>query len=151
YFPWRGYWWPFKGQSLAGPLSRYDQFVAARTGSNPGSRAWEASHHYSTGIWWQGHCNGWAASALLRAHPSTAKRDRVSGVVFSVSDQKGILAEKDFCAAVAFFGHRENGLPTDDPYDIHPALFHQTLTYYIGQLHKPVAMDYHADPVIDNH
>src|SRR5690606_27949532 len=37
--PWRGYWWPRKGQSLSNgsssPLGKYDRYVEARTGNNP--------------------------------------------------------------------------------------------------------------------
>jgi hypothetical protein len=153
--PWRGYWWPYKDKSLYGttssPLGKYDRYVQARTGTNPGARAWEDAHHFSTGIWWQGHCNGWAASAVLRREPRAPKTDSRSGVTFLVSDQKGLLAETDYCARVAFFGNRFRGNPGDDPKDINPALFHRVLLYYIGNLGKPVAIDYHADPAVDNH
>jgi hypothetical protein len=151
--PFRGYWWPYHNAPLYGssssPLAKYDRFVRARTGTSPGARSWEASRHTYHGIWWEGHCNGWAASAILRAQPRTSKTDSQSGVTFSVSDQKGILAEKDYCANVAFFGRRYRG--SGDISDIYPNVFHRVLTYYIGQLGKPVAMDYHRDPAVDNH
>lgn len=149
--PWRGYWWPYAGEPMHKPLSKYDKFVQARTGSNPGAKSWEQSYHRDRGVWWHGHCNGWAASAILRAEPQKSKKDPVSGVVFSVSDLKGILAEKDYCAKNSFFGRRYYGRAGDDLKDIYPAQFHQTLTYYIGQIRKPVAIDYYADEVVDNH
>jgi hypothetical protein len=152
--PWRGYWWPYKNQPLAGtssaPLSKYDRFVKARTGISPGAASWERSHHVYSGIWWEGHCNGWAASSVLRKQPHSVTDSR-SGVSFTVSDIKGILAETDYCANVAFFGRRYNGRRGDNIKDILPGTFHRTLTYYIGSLKKPVAMDYHRDPAVDNH
>lgn len=149
YQPWRGYWWPYKGLPMTTPLSKYDRFVTARTGSNPGSRSYEASRHTYKGIWWEGHCNGWAASAILRAEPKSAKTDSRTGITFTVSDIKGLLAERDYCAKAAFFGKRNRGGgPLND---IVPALFHKTITYYIGTLGKPVAVDYRNDSVVDNH
>ncbi len=153
--PWRGYWWPYRnaplyGSSTSSPLAKYDSFVKARTGTSPGARSWESSRHYFKGTWWEGHCNGWAASAILRAQPTASKTDSRSGVSFSVADQKGILAEKDYCANVAFFGRRYRG-SSGDITDIYPHVFHRVMTYYIGQLGKPVAMDYHRDATVDNH
>ncbi len=152
--PWRGYWWSYKSGSLAGtsssPLAKYDRFVAARTGSSPRAASWERTYHKYKGIWWEGHCNGWAASSVLRAQPH-AKKDSRSGVSFSVSDIKGILAETDYCANVAFFGRRYNGRRGDNIKDINPGTFHRTLTYYIGNLGKPVAIDYRRDTAVDNH
>ncbi|HEY8279303.1 MAG TPA: hypothetical protein VIH99_06755 [Bdellovibrionota bacterium] len=147
--PWRGYWWPNKGQPMVGPMSKYDSYVSAR-GVSGGAASWESGHHLSHGIWWEGHCNGWAAAAILRAEPTTPVLDSQSGVTFSVSDLKGIFTEADYCANASMFGHRYDGRG-DDLYDIDAALFHRTLTYYIGNLHKPVAMDYRRDEVIDNH
>jgi hypothetical protein len=152
--PWRGYWWPYKGQPLYGssssPLAKYDKFVKARTGSNPGARSWESANHSYSGTWWEGHCNGWAASSVLRRQPTSSKTDSASGVTFSVADIKGILAETDYCANVAFFGKRYRG-SSSNLYDISPGSFHRTLTYYIGSLGKPVAVDYRRDSAVDNH
>ena len=148
--PWRGYWFPYKSQQMSAVLRKYDQFVRSRTGSSPGASAWEASHHRYTGTWWEGHCNGWAASSVLRAQPRATRHDPTSGVSFSVSDQKGLLAETDFCSNYSFFGDRYEG-GGDNRRDIEPALFHKTLTYYVGKLGKPVAMDYRSDTAVDNH
>lgn len=145
--PWRGYWWPYRNFPLSGPLSRYDSFVQNRTGINPGTHSWESSHHFYKGISWEGHCNGWAASAILRSEPKSTHSG--NGISFSVSDIKGLLAEKDYCANVAFFGTRYNG--SGNISDIAPALFHRTLVYYIKTLRKPVAMDYKRDAPVDNH
>jgi len=149
--PWRGFWWPNKGLPMVAPLLKYDQFVKARTDSNPSSAAWEAAHHGYDGVWWEGHCNGWAASTILRPEPSTPRKDPVTGVVFTVGDQKGLLAEVDFCANTAMFGKRYYGNPGDDINDVDPVTFHNTISYYIGKLHKPIAMDYRRDATVDNH
>lgn len=152
--PWRGYWWPYKGLPLSGnsasPMAKLDRFVTNRTGSNPGSARWENTHHVSHGIWWEGHCNGWAASSIIRAEPRYTRWDSVTGLSFSVSDIKGLMAEDDYCVNTAFFGHRYNGRAGENINDVDPLTFHRTLTYYIGQLGKAVAMDYRRDPPVDN-
>ncbi|WP_409478811.1 hypothetical protein [Pseudobdellovibrio sp. HCB154] len=152
--PWRGYWWAYNGRRLSNgsnsPMAKYDRFVKARTGSNPGSQAWENSRHRYHGINWEGHCNGWAASSVLRAEPSASKYDDQSNTTFSVSDQKGLLAETDYCVKIAFFGNRYRG-SNSNPRDIGAALFHKTLRYYIGTLKKPIAVDYKQLEPVDNH
>ncbi|AZZ35400.1 hypothetical protein CIK05_00820 [Bdellovibrio sp. qaytius] len=152
--PWRGYWWSYANRPLSNgsdsPMAKYDRFVKARTGTNPGSQSWENAHHTYHGINWEGHCNGWAASSVLRAEPKTSKTDSLSGVTFTVSDQKGLLSEVDYCVKLAFFGTRYRG-PGSNMYDINAATFHKTLLYYIGNLKKPVAMDYKQLEDVDNH
>ena len=152
--PWRGYWWAYNGRPLSNgansPMAKYDRFVKARTGTNPGSQAWENSRHRYHGIVWEGHCNGWAASSVLRAEPKSTKKDSVSGEEFTVSDLKGLLSETDYCVKLAFFGNRYRG-SNSNRYDINAATFHKTLQYYIGSLKKPVAMDYKQLEDVDNH
>lgn len=147
--PWRGYWWPYKNFPMGSVLMKYDRFVQARTGSNPGTYSWERSRHVYKGVWWEGHCNGWVASAILRSQPTTARTDGRSGAAFSVSDLKGVLAEHDYCARATLYGRRyRNG---GDLYDMNPALFHRTIQYYIGNLGKPIGIDYRRDVPVDNH
>lgn len=147
--PWRGYWWSYKSAAMLTPLGKYDRFVQGVNGASPRARSWESRYHRYKGINWEGHCNGWAASAIIRAEPRVARRDPVTGLVFSVSDQKGILAETDYCVVTAFFGTRYRG--RGNIRDIAPDLFHKTLRYYIGQLGKPVAFDYKRAHAVDNH
>lgn len=151
--PWRGYWWAYNGGRLykgsGSPMAKYDQFVKARDGSNPGSQSWENSRHRYHGINWEGHCNGWAASSVLRPEPATSKYDERSGTTFTVADQKGLLAEVDYCVKLAFFGNRYRGSGSNAR-DIGAALFHKTLRYYIGTLKKPIAVDYMALEPVDN-
>lgn len=152
--PWRGYWWAYNGRPLSNgsnsPMAKYDRFVKARTGTNPGSQAWENSRHRYHGINWEGHCNGWAASSVLRVEPTKSKKDSVSGEEFTVSDIKGLLSETDYCVKLAFFGNRYRG-PNSNQYDINAATFHKTLQYYIGSLKKPIATDYKQFEEVDNH
>jgi hypothetical protein len=102
------------------------------------------------GVWWEGHCNGWAASSILRNQPTISRTDSSTGLVFSVSDQKGILAEHDYCAKATMYGKRYRG-GGDNIWDMDPAVFHNAILYYIGRLGKPIAMDYRRDGAVDNH
>ena len=145
--PWRGFWWPRRNMPILGPLSKYDRFVQANSGTNPGMEAWERSHHPYRGVSWSGHCNGWAAATILRAEPRFQKIDSRSGVLFSVSDQKGIMSEADYCVSATSYGTRNNGQGGG----IHADLFHKTLRYYIGNLRKPIAMDINPGVPVENH
>lgn len=147
--PWRGFWWPYKNFTIGPVLSKYDRYVSAR-GPNPNTYGWERSRHVYEGVWWEGHCNGWAASSILRSQPTISRTDSATGLVFSVSDQKGILAEHDYCARATMYGRRYRG-GGDNIWDMEPALFHNTILYYIGRLGKPIAMDYRRDGAVDNH
>lgn len=149
HLPWRGYWWPQRGQTLSGPLKKYDLFIKARTGKSPEAARYERNHHGWAGEVWEGHCNGWAAAAILNEEPVIPRTDAISGVIFSVLDQKGLLSERDFCVSHSFFGSRYRDA-SDNASDIHPALFHKTITYYIGKLGKPVATDYNRLETVDN-
>lgn len=151
--PWRAYWWPFRnfplGKGASSPLGKYDRFVKARTGVDPGSSAWEGAHHSLDDVEWGGHCNGWVSETMLYAEPKVALWDSRARVRFGVSELKGILAEASFCTSYAFYGTRNNG--NGDPRDIYPARFHAVLTHYIDRLGKTFAMDYKPDEKVDNH
>lgn len=149
HLPWRGYWFPQRGQTIANPLRKYDAYVKARTGTSPNSVRYERNHHGWTGEVWEGHCNGWAAAAILNEEPVTEKKDPTSGVTFSTLDQKALLSERDFCVTHTFFGSRYRGAG-DNMSDIRPAIFHKTLVYYIGQLQKAVATDYDRSATVNN-
>jgi hypothetical protein len=144
--PWRGYWFPYSSMRMRGPMGKYDRFVTARTGHNPGALSWENSVHGYRGVNWEGHCNGWAAASILRSEPASSRT--AEGVTFEVADLKGILTELDYCASAAFFGSRNNG--SGDPSDVYPAVFHKALLYYIGSLHKPIVMDRMSSAPVDN-
>ncbi len=144
--PWRGFWWPRRYMPILGPLSKYDRFVEVNSGTNPGMASWERVHHPSHGVNWSGHCNGWAAAAILRNEPRFQKTDPRSGIIFSVSDQKGIMSEADYCVSATSYGTRNNGQGGGIRADI----FHKTLRYYIGSLRKPIAMDINPGVAVEN-
>lgn len=161
------------------PLAKFDRFVELRTGIRPQAQAWEKRRHRYTGVKWSGHCNGWAAASILRKEPTTPWIDPFTGVTFSVLDQKGILIERDYCPRYAFFGRRTYSAPSSaapgalpgveiseppppghDPAeavsptalrgDLTGEMFHNTLAYFIGQLGKPVLMDYSSGVPVEN-
>ncbi|HEY8278283.1 MAG TPA: hypothetical protein VIH99_01580 [Bdellovibrionota bacterium] len=135
YMPWRGYWWPYKGMPMLGPLNKYDSY--ARNAAS--ASGWESGHHRSHGIWWEGHCNGWAAAAILRSEPRSPSGE------FGISDKKGLVTEADYCSPSSFFGYRSTGHSGVSPEEFHKALIH-----YIGHLHKPIAFNIRPDGPIDN-
>ncbi|AZZ37363.1 hypothetical protein CIK05_11360 [Bdellovibrio sp. qaytius] len=147
--PWRGYWFPQRGQPITVSMKKYDLFVKARTGKSPNSAGYERIKHAWGGEVWEGHCNGWAAASILNEEPVAPQTDPLSKTTFSVLDQKALMIERDFCVTHAFFGSRYRG-PGDNASDIRPALFYKTLTYYIGQLGKPVATDYDSHETVNN-
>jgi hypothetical protein len=126
--PWSGWWWPAgpgSGPTLFapdGPLDKYDRYVAATSGESPGTRAWEREEMYVPGVAWAGHCNGFAAAALLEPEPTEPLN--VLGITFSVADQKGLLVDYHFGDAAAWaFG--ADG-------DLNPADFHRMLLTWLG-------------------
>ncbi|MEK7358038.1 MAG: hypothetical protein AAB250_16435, partial [Bdellovibrionota bacterium] len=155
HMPFRGFWWSFAGGKLHSgpdsPLAKFDRYVAARSGAPSLAQIWESVKHAPDGNPWSGHCNGWAASSIMRPEPSGPITDPVSGVTFSIGDQKGLLAVQDNCATAAFFGTRFNGWRGETMDDIYPGDFHNVLLYYIGQLRKPIAMDRYRNASVDNH
>jgi hypothetical protein len=121
--PWSGWWWPSNealGRPLfavGGPLDKYDQYVGRALGENPQTRDWERRENSFPGNRWAGHCNGWAAAALLEPEPTTSRTEL--GVTFSVGDQKGLLTYFHFADSAAWtFG--EGG--TVQPPDFHRVL-----------------------------
>ena len=152
--PWAGSSWAFRyAQLFTGedaPLAKYENFALAHTGSVTGALQWEIANHSDDGHWWGGHCNGWAVSSIIRPEPTKAVFDPVSGVRFSIADQKGLLAVTDYCAHITMFGSRYRGEGSDIT-DVDPLTFHKAITYYVGYLKKPMAMDYRPDLVVDTH
>jgi hypothetical protein len=115
---WSAWWWPASGLGGAlfapsGPLDKYDRYVAATTGQDPGTRAWERDHLYLPAApAWAGHCNGAAAAALLEPEPQSPITTQ--GITFSVADLKGLLVDYHFGDAAAWsFGDQGDLDPTD--------------------------------------
>jgi hypothetical protein len=101
--PWSGWWWPAHpngGQPQlwqpGGPYDKYERFVQSTGRPNPGVVAWEMENmrFYKPDEDWAGHCNGWAAAALLEPEPREAVTR--GGITFSIGDQKGLLSGYHF-------------------------------------------------------
>ena len=133
-YPWSGWWWPANNQvggprlfDVGGPLSKFDLFTESLGQPNPRTREWEQSELIFAGLRWAGHCNGWAAAALLEPEPTETRV--VNGVAFTVADQKGLLSSYHFADAALWALGSEDG-------DVTPADFHQALLSWIGTERK---------------
>jgi hypothetical protein len=149
---WSGYWWPMREDPSAGniyedggPLDKYDLFCVASGLTNPRARDFEKWQHWSdermeraTGqktSWW-GHCNGWAAAAVLEPEPTTPRS--VATIHFGIGDQKGLLTvvhNADPVDVIRSLGHS----------DAH--VFHQLLIQSIGRERRGVIFDTKLDPL----
>jgi hypothetical protein len=136
--PWSGWWWPASealGPTLFAPnspLDKYDRYLALVSGENPGTRAWERAQNYFPGSAWAGHCNGFAAAALLEPEPTAPVT--VLGIDFSVADLKGLLVDYHFGDAAAWsFGGEE---------PLGPADFHRMLLSWLGVAGKGFVLTY---------
>ncbi|MES2964264.1 MAG: hypothetical protein V4760_10265 [Bdellovibrionota bacterium] len=151
--PWRGYWFPHSSgrlhHGIESPMAKFDRFVEGRSAFNPGTQSWEKINHAYHGTNWSGHCNGWAAASILREEPRAAWTDPFTNITFSIADQKGLMIERDYCPNLLFFGHR-NRDEGPGAGDIDAAEFHHVLTYYVGQLGKPILMDKMSTSPVEN-
>ncbi len=151
--PWVGHHFDYSQRNMWSgfqpPLTTYDQIIKVRTGVDPESRVWEQAYHSLDYVPWGGHCNGWAAAAVLYNEPSTVKWSDELQQKIEISTQKGWLVESSFCVRWSFYGrrYRQTG---DDLNEIDPAKFHKVLLYFLKAQNRPVAMDYFNDDSVDN-
>jgi hypothetical protein len=131
--PWSGWWWPATASvagphlfDAGGPLAKYDQYIARNGGDVSGTLAWEQSELQLSGVAWAGHCNGWAAAALLEEEPGVPSQ--AGGVLFTVADLKGLLSGYHFADAAAWLHGGEN--------DLSPVDFHGRLVDWLGNRQK---------------
>jgi hypothetical protein len=136
--PWSGWWWPANaslGPALFAPdspLEKYDRYMANVTGEDPGTRAWEREELYFPGSQWAGHCNGFAAAALLEPEPTEPVT--IFDITFTVADLKGLLVDYHFADAEAWaFG---------DDSELNPADFHRMLLNWVGVAGKGFVLTY---------
>jgi len=157
--PWSGWWWPKnRGELVQGyeglpaPLHKYDAYVH---GSFPGpaTRYGQENEDLPDAKGWHGHCDDWAAAAVLEVEPDSP--GDLAGIEFRVGDKKGLLTlHYDNNYVADMYGQRYAG---DDPAkfaDIHPGGldgFHETLKHYIAVQGMPVIMDLSPHSDVWNH
>jgi hypothetical protein len=61
---------------------------------------------------------------------------------------KGLLIERNYCPKTVFYGTRADGISTNPP--LSATTFHNVLTYFIGELKKPVLMDLLPTATVEN-
>jgi len=114
--------------------------------------AWEILNMYNPGggSWW-GHCNGWAAAALLTNEPTGNKSVTVKGesMTLTSADQKGLLSESHYSTYSNFFGQRYDGAD-DDLSDLTPAAFHRLVSFYLKEQGVGFVMDTTASEEVWN-
>jgi hypothetical protein len=146
--PWAGSWWPYTQDGTVSAAHRYESIVG-----ESGAVGWELANHGSglPGIqgWW-GHCNGWAAAAVLFDEPREAVN--VRAVTLGVADQKALLSEVAMEVNATFFGNRNNsGDPGAASYeDVYPNQFLLALANVVGR-GDPMVMDRYTGGQVWNH
>ncbi len=145
--PWSGWWWPaslipYQPPYLFdsnGPLAKYDQYVASLGLPDPHVRLWEMQHieFDNAALFWAGHCNGWAAAALLEPEPTTPHT--IHGITFSIADQKGLLSDYHFAdTPLWIYGSFTQPL--------NPADLQRVVINWLGQRHLGFIIDDIASP-----
>lgn len=138
------------------PLDKFavQMYVDGRTDPNPFYiSAWEILNHYSPagGSWW-GHCNGWAAAAILTDEPRESLQIDMGGeqVEYTTADVKGLLTESHYSTQSQFYGARyyKDG---DDINDLTPQAFHKLVTFFIGTQQVPLVFDTDAKEAVWNY
>lgn len=136
-------------------LSPFDKYALVQQlegrgqGNNPWFiGAWELLNHWSpAGSGWFGHCNGWAAAAILMNEPREAQTvefelpDGTQATTsFSTADLKGLASETHYSGLSHFFGTRYND-EEDDVTDLSPKSVLQLLEVYVNQRGVPFVFD----------
>ncbi|MBT3219702.1 MAG: hypothetical protein HN348_11470, partial [Proteobacteria bacterium] len=115
-------------------------------------QAWELLNHYSPagGSWW-GHCNGWAAAAILVDEPTESVFATVDGHTFeyTTADLKGLLSESHYSTYSKFYGQRYND-EEQDIADLHPQAFHKLVSFYHRDMQVPLVFDTSASDQVWN-
>jgi competence ComEA-like helix-hairpin-helix protein len=114
--------------------------------------AWELLNHYSPsgGSWW-GHCNGWAAAAILTNEPRASVTTKIAGndVVYTSADLKGLLTESHYSTYSHFYGERYND-EKNDIKDLTPKAFHTIISHYLRDRKVPFVFDTTASAEVWN-
>ena len=102
------------------------------------------------GSWW-GHCNGWAAAAILNNEPRepiTVSVDDLE-IEYTTADLKGLLSETHYSTRSSFYGARYNG-EEDDISDLSPKAFHHIIQFYLRDQQVPLVFDTTASEAVWN-
>ncbi len=141
----RGDEWSYSLDDLS-PFDKFAlyEYLSGRTYPNPWFLpAWEILNHYSPqgGSWW-GHCNGWAAAAILTNEPREDMTVDVGGhsLTFTHADLKGLVTEAHYSQQSHFYGERYNG-EEQDIEDLYPDAFHKIIDFYIRDRGVPLVFD----------
>ncbi len=135
-------------------MALYEHFSGNLQGNNPWYMpAWELLNHYSPagGSWW-GHCNGWAAAAILTDEPREDAGASIDGetVGFTHADLKGLTTESHYSTYSHFYGERYND-EDDDIKDLSPKAFHQLISFYLKEQRIPLVFDTTAGDAVWNY
>jgi competence protein ComEA len=132
------------------PFDKYaliQQLEGRGQGNNPWfTPAWELLNHWSpSGSSWFGHCNGWAAAAILMKEPRVPQTVNFGAndehtVELSTADLKGLASETHYSGLSHFFGSRYND-EDDDITDLSPKSVLQLLEVYVNQRGVPFVFD----------
>ncbi|MEC8276228.1 MAG: helix-hairpin-helix domain-containing protein [Myxococcota bacterium] len=146
--------WSYKLDDLS-PMDKWSvvEYLNGHNRSEPFSVSkWELLNSYRPGgdTWW-GHCNGWAAAAILTNEPTesvtvTAGSEEIN---FSTGDIKGLLTESHYGVYAQFYGERYNG-EEQDISDLSPAHFHKLITFYLKEQGIPFVFDTTASEAVWN-
>ena len=143
--PWSGFWWPFRESASPNlyddgrTLDKYDAYVEATYGYNPGSKEWEKANHYGGASWW-GHCQAWAAASFMEPEPRAVTKN---GVSFTQDEAEGLITETYFAPNAQIWGKECNDCETTSAayMDVAPAVFDSVMREQMGRNKKNVIMD----------
>ncbi len=150
--PYSDFWYPEKFGGTNVPLgegvSALAKYDLAFNNGQPLAQNWENQNHYTAPndptSGWAGHCNGFAAASQRHREPMNAVS--MGSAVFTSQDIKALLAEINMSANYYFLGGdrcQSQSVPTvrnrtgdvtrmGTCEDTNPALFHLSLTNWIG-------------------
>lgn len=152
--PWSAWWYPYQNKEFTSInrndgysiLQKLDLYASAFHRQNIQSHTTELnainSSMYDS---WSGLCHAWAVASILHPEPKYNRlfKLRYSDLVFSIADQKALLAKSyEGVAGLKMYGTRFNGEFDDRYEDINPAKFHLLLEHHLKNLKKPFLMDY---------
>jgi competence ComEA-like helix-hairpin-helix protein len=146
--------WSYDIDELS-PMDKFaiELYLAGETSPNPFYLpAWEILNSYNPigGTWW-GHCNGWAAAAILTNEPTASLSSTWNGeaVEYTSADLKGLMTESHYSTYSRFYGKRyyKEG---DDITDLTPAAFTKLVTFYIRDQGVPLVFDTTASDAVWN-